>query len=210
MDYKSGTVFLLSVLIIGCGEPPVTFTEPMPVNGKVLEKFPKKYQGIYVNKTDDSRLYITDVGMAREYDYTLKIHRDSLEAGDSLANDTVFHLATGEFDVVNMQGEYLTQHIHWIDTLFTIDGFPMLRKYKGYLFLNTTYQYGYEVRQVKLKKGILEINSISTAEEIGMLNEFEENDSDTIASPYSPSKREFRKFIRTEGFQDGEQFVKIE
>ncbi|HTF06159.1 MAG TPA: hypothetical protein VK826_19145 [Bacteroidia bacterium] len=42
-----------------------------------------------------------------------------------------------------------------------------------------------------------------------MLNEFEENSSDTIASAYSPSKREFRKFIRTEGFKEGEQFVKI-
>ena len=198
-------------LFISCGEDKtVYFSEPQPLTGKVLDKLPTRYRGVYVNKTDDSRLYIDEQGIVREYNYTFKVHRDSLYSEDSLSNDTIFHILTGEFDVINIQGSYLTQNIHWVDTLFVINGFPYLKKYKGYLFLNTADQNGYEVKQMKLKKGILEINSITTLEEIQLLNEFEENDSDTISSPYTPSKREFKKFIRTEGFQEGEQFVKIE
>lgn len=202
---------MFAIFLIGCGEDiKITFTEPMPLNGKVLDKFPKRYRGVYVNKSDDSRLYVNEKGIVREYDYTFRLHRDSLETGDSLSNDTIFHIAEGDFDVIAVQGEYLTEHVHWFDTLFVVDEFPYLKKYKGYLFLNSLDQYGYEVRQMKLKKGVLEINSISTPEEIALLNEFEENDSDTVASPYSPTKREFKKFIRSEGFSEGEQFVKIE
>lgn len=181
----------------------------MPVNGKVLEKFPKRYQGTYVNKADDSKLYINDWMILREHDYTVKIHIDSLGATDSLAGDTVFHIGSDDYDVVNVEDDTLSKRFNWTDTVFIITPEPVLRKYKGYLFLNTLYESGYEVQQLKLKKGVLELNYISTPEEIEMLNEFEENDSDTIASPYSPTKREFRKFIKTEGFQEGEQFVKI-
>lgn len=197
-------------IVLTCCEPPVTFTEPTPVNGKTLDKFPKRYQGIYVNKDDGSRLYVGEYLMVREYDYDIKLHRDSLKEGDSLSGDTVYHLNSGELDIVELDGNYLRKHISYMDTIYSVNPSTVLKKYKGYLFLNSPgYYKGYEVKQLKLSKGILEVNAISTPEEIEMLNEFEENDSDTIASPYSPSKKEFRKFVRTEGFKEGEQFVRI-
>lgn len=200
---------LVIFTVAGC-EPPVTFTEPMPENGKTLDKFPKRYQGIYVNKNDGSRLYVGEYLMVREYDYDIKLHRDSLKEGDSLSGDTVYHLNTGEFDIVELDSNFLRKHVNFMDTIYSINPATVLRKYKGYLFLNTPgYYKGYEVKQLKLSKGILEVNSITTQEEIELLNEFEENDSDTNASPYSPTKKEFRKFVRTEGFKEGEQFVRI-
>lgn len=203
-------ISLFCLLLIGCGEPPVTFTEPMPVAGKTLDKFPKRYRGAYVNQNDGSYLYVDEYFVIRKYDYDFKIHKDSLEPGYMLAGDTILHPEYGKFTIINVEGDYLRQHISWMDTLFILTPESVLKKYKGYLFLNSLSDYsGYETQQMKLKKGVLQFNSISTPEEIEMLNEFEENDSDTIASPYSPTKREFRKFIKTEGFQNGEQFVRI-
>ena len=176
----------------------------MPENGKTLGQIPKRYHGIYVNKNDESRLYISEYFIVREYDFDLKMHRDSLDRNDTLIGDSLINKNTGEGAIVNFDGDYLKHHIHFLDIVFTATPSNIIKKYKGCLFLNTmSYDGGYEVEQVKLKKGILEVNSISTKEEIEMLNEFEENSSDTIASPYSPSKREFRKFIRTEGFLEG-------
>ncbi len=181
----------------------------MPVNGKVLRSIPLRYRGTYVNPEDGSKLYVDESGIIQEFDYQVRLHKDSLDFGDSLSNDTVFHLKAGDYTVVNRDGEFLKQRIMWTDTLFILTPDPVLRKYKGYLFLNTAIKGGYVVQRLELRRGVLSINEITTAEEIQMLNEFDERDSDTITTPYSPDRKEFNKFLRKGGFQTGTKFVRI-
>ena len=52
-------VFLMASLS-GC-EPPVTFTDPQPLDTENLTKFPKRLQGQYFNLDDNSILIIDEV-----------------------------------------------------------------------------------------------------------------------------------------------------
>ena len=74
----------------------------------------------------------------------------------------------------------------------------VVRKFKGYYFLNTRYsKTSWYVQKVQLLKGQLVISSISTNEEIENLKEVTET-TDTIP-PYqfTPKKKQFKKFVKT-------------
>jgi hypothetical protein len=99
-----------------------------------------------------------------------------------------------------------------VDTIFAIDYDNVLRKFKGYYFINTRYDKdSWQVQRLSLSKGELRIGSISEENEIDALKELSESSADT-AAPYkfSMSKKQFKKFNKGQGFSDNEVFVKLE
>ncbi len=203
-------ISLLCLLLIGCGEP-VTFSEPMPPGEKDLSKIPLRYRGNYVNEEGSVYIHINKDEIIKEYDYDVRIHRDSMVFCDSLSGDTIWDRCLTGFRTISIDSSgYVFYHVNEQAVVFSLGFGQVARKFRGRLFLNYPYRLGdWTVEQVQLEKGILSFGTISSQEEIEALNECVENDSDTIASPYSPTKREFRKFVKSEGFQEGEQFTKI-
>jgi hypothetical protein len=87
----------------------------------------------------------------------------------------------------------------------------VVRKFKGYYFLNTRYdKTSWAVEKVQFSKGELEISGISTEQDIESLIEITETPKDTVA-PYifTATKRQFKAFIRNDGFSDTEKFVRL-
>ncbi len=191
-------------------EPPVTFNEPQPTDTDNLSKFPKRLQGQYLSLADNSSLSISDKLIQRIYDYDYKVHPNQLDSTTRLSGDTIIDLTTNEMTIIKRDGDSLINHIHYIDTLFQIDYDNVVRKYKGYYFINTRYdKTSWEVKKIQLAKGQLIISSISTKEDIENLKEMTETATDTIP-PYkfTATKKQFKKFIKSDGFSDSETFIR--
>lgn len=201
-------IFILTSLF-AC-EPPVTFNEPQPTDTDNLSKFPKRLQGQYLSLADNSTLSISDKLIQRIYDYDYKVHPNQLDSSSQLSGDTIIDLKTNEKTIIKRDGDSLITHVHYIDTLFQINYDNVVRRFKGYYFLNTRYdKTSWEVKKVQLAKGQLVISSISKKFDIENLKEITETPQDTVP-PYkfAATKKQFKEFIKNDGFSDSETFIR--
>jgi hypothetical protein len=102
-----------------------------------------------------------------------------------------------------------TDSISATDTVFQMNYDNVVRKYKGYFFLNIRYdKNSWGVSKMHLAKKQLVISSISTKEEIQDLKELTETSQDSIYN-FTVTKKQFGKYIKNGGFSDSEVFVKL-
>jgi len=203
------STFIILTSFLAC-EPPVTFDEPQPTDTDNLPKFTKRLQGQYISLVDNSTLSISDKLIQRIYDYDYKVHSNQLDSNSRLMGDTVVDLKTNERTLIKREGDSLLTHIHYIDTLFQMNYDNVVRKFKGYYFLNTRYDNeSWEVKKIQLSKGQLVISNISTKIELENLRKITQTTQDTVP-PYkfTTTKRQFKKFIKNDGFSDSETFVR--
>lgn len=203
------STFIILTSLFAC-ESPVTFDEPQPTGIDNLSKFPKRLQGQYLNFADNSSLLVSDKLIQRIYDYDYKVHPNQLDSTLQLSGDTIIDLTTKEKTVIKREGDSLITHIHYVDTLFQMDYDNVVRKFKGYYFLNKRYdKTSWEVKKIQLTKGQLILSSISTKFDIENLKEITETQQDTVP-PYkfSATKKQFKQFIKNDGFSDCETFVR--
>jgi hypothetical protein len=203
------STFIILISLFSC-EPPVTFNEPQPTGTDNLSKFPKRLQGQYLSLADNSTLSIDDKLIQRIYDYDYKVHPNQLDSTLRLLGDTIFDLKTNEKTIIKREGDSLITHVHYIDTLFQINYDNIIRKFKGYYFLNTRYEKtSWEVKKIQLSEGQLLISNIFTKLDIDNLREITERPTDTVP-PYkfTATKKQFKEFIKNDGFSDSETFVR--
>jgi hypothetical protein len=207
---KKNFAFSLLTSLLSCGDPPVTFDEPQPTETRNLSQFPKRLQGQYLSLVDNSLLIITNNIIRRIYDFDTKIHINELDSTSKLSGDTIMHLRTNERTAIKREGDSLILHTHYVDTLFTINYDNVVRKFKGLYFINSRCgKQSWEVKKMELSNGQLSIGKISVKRDIENLKEFTETPQDTVPHyEFKPTKKQFKKFIRNEGFSDSEIFAK--
>jgi hypothetical protein len=203
------TIIILTSLI-AC-EPSVTFTEPQPADTDNLSNFPRQLKGIYLSLSDSSTLSINEKLIQRTYDFDYKIHPNQLDSTARLSGDTLINIETKERELIKRDGDSLKIHIHNVDTLFQMDYDNVVRKYKGYYFLNKRYdKTSWSVEKLNLSKGQLIISSISTKEDIENLNKITETVQDTVTNyNFTATKQQFKKFVKNDGFSDSEIFIRL-
>lgn len=196
-------------LLFSC-EPPVTFDKPQPTDIDVMAKFPKRLLGQYQSLSDNSVLRLTDNAITRVYDFDFRFHINQLDSSCKMVGDTLINLETNEKGIMKRDGDTLVQHINHIDTLFLISETNVLKKFKGYYFLNLRYdKESWQVKQLGLHRGQLSIGKISTQEDIDKLKEISESALDSLPYQFQPTKRQFKKFVKANGFSDTETFMKM-
>jgi hypothetical protein len=202
-------LFLFLFQFCSCG-PAVTFEEPQPAGKEDLSVFPASYRGNYMSKEDSSVLMIGPDYMLRTYDFISGNLLDKTDTTIVFMKDSVFNLATREGYPVQLKGDSFFVHVHEvIPLLYFKTGVYCLRKMKGHLFLNSSCgENCWSVQKLSLAKGILTIGDITSPQDIDKLNEITSS-KDTVTQTYKPTKKEFRKFIKKEGFSGTEEFVKI-
>lgn len=209
-NLKGIAVIMVCIGMLAC-EAPISFQEPQPVDVKPLVEFPKRLHGQFISQNDYSILSISKEMMLRTYDYDYKLHPNTLDSQTKLIGDTLFNLSTNEKFLIKHEGDSIVYHYHLVDTLFQFDDTHVLKHFKGYYFLNTyPNPNGWVVNKLSLSKGKIEIGSVSNGQDLENLKAIAESSADTIA-PYKfkLSKRQFRKFIKKDGFSYGEVFNKI-
>ena len=204
------SAIIILTSLVAC-EPPVTFTEPQPVDTDNLSNFPRRLKGVYLSLSDSSILSINDKLIQRTYDFDYKIHPNQLDSTVRLTGDTLINIETNERELIKRDGDSLKIHIHSVDTLFQMDYDNVVRKFKGYYFLNTRYdKTSWAVEKMNLSKGQLIISSISTKEDIENLKEITVTAQDTISNyNFTATKRQFKKFVKNDGFSYSETFVRL-
>lgn len=206
---------ILSTLVILAGlfacQPPVTFSEPQPTDTDNLSKFPKRLQGQYLNLDDSSTLLVGDKVIRRVYDYTFKVHPNQFDSTSKLVGDSIVDLDTHERFRVKLVGDSLVGHRQLVDTLFRLSYDNVVRKMKGYYFLNTrTDNASWVVQTLQLRKGLLVVSSISAKEDIDKLKALTEIPQDTLLHyKVTITKKQMKEFVRNGGFADRERYVKV-
>ncbi len=199
---------LIGLFFSSC-EPSVSFNEPQPTDTKRLNEFPRKLQGEYLNKDGNPFLKISDKLILRIYDYGQKAHKNQLDTTVKIIGDTLIDLSDSSKYFIRFEGDSVVILYHSEDTLFYISNLNVLKKFKGYYFLNVGDANYWYVNKLYLSKGILSINSISTKDEINNLREITETTSDTTSYNFKPTKTQFKKFIKQDGFKASEYYVRL-
>lgn len=202
-------IFLAALTLVGC-EPAATFDKPQPDKVKSLASFPQRLQGKYLSVDQASVVTITDKQITRHYDFDFKVHKDSIGSSYKLIGDTLTDQAAGTQEKVVLKGDTIIQQAKWTDTLFIISPDHVLKKFKGYYFLNSRYsESAWEVKELSLKKGVLIIGVISTEEDLQKLKEITESNADTLPTHFTLTRQQFKTFVKQEGFGEKERFNRI-
>lgn len=209
MKKISGLCALMLALILSACKP-VTFTEPQPKDVAALDAFPARLHGKYLNSSDSSLLQITSLSMILSYQYDEKIHVSQLDTTEQLIGDTLFDMLTAKGELIRIEGDSIVKHISGSDTLFAIDAQHVLKKLKGHYFLNTSDSPdNWQVQKLELAKGKLTLSSLNAKEDLDQLVEITEYPQDTTAFVFSPSRKQFKEFVRKQGFRQKEEFWKV-
>ena len=201
---------ILAAIIISACQPPVTFTEPQPKDIESLKGFPQRIQGKYMSADDSSFLQITGNSMVRIYDFNEKLHLDDLDSTQQIIGDSLYDLNTNIGQLIRIEGDSIVMRGHETDTLFTINKLNVLKKFKGYYFVNIYRpEKNWEVKKLEFSHSKLILSSISKEQDLEQLKTMTESKQDTIPYVFSLSRKQFKTFVREEGFRDSEEFFKI-
>lgn len=155
--------FFFFIFMVSCDGPAVTFELPQPLGVKDEKYFPKKLIGKYRSKLDSTIITISDSVITRGFNIQYVMCKKELDTMKHcfLLKDTLFNKITNEkICIINIH-DTLYAPFRLQDTLFRISDKGILRKDKGYYFLNMKYRSGWEVQKLELLKGKLRLSSIS-------------------------------------------------
>lgn len=197
---KKFILFISVCLLASCKKPFANFTEAQPVNTKDQSGFPNRIIGTYHNYETDTDLIIQkDLVLNKQY------FRDTIAEKDLLKIQQ-------EIDVtsVKLNDSLFVASYNVTDTIFNLQQNDILRKLKGYYFLNVANEdKNWNVTKLKFKNSIVSLNDISTEEEIHTFEELTETATDSIRpATFKLSKKQFRKFVKQNGFTEGSVYVK--
>ncbi len=200
--------FSLLMLLTGCNDL-ATFDKPQPPDSKPLATFPKRLRGSYWGTDHLSHLFITSGTIIKTYDFKGLIKQlDSTEF--ELHQDTLLNKKTNERLKITLSGDSLSIHFPGIDTLFSISQTNILKRDKGYYFLNSKIGSNeWSVHILSIEKGLLTIGYIKDSSEIKLLKELSENTEDSTGYHFSPTQRQFESFVKQNGFRDRDTFYRI-
>ncbi|WP_264558444.1 hypothetical protein [Flavobacterium sp. N2270] len=208
-------IFFLNLIFclfyISCKEPIVTFEVAQPENVKEQKEFPKKLIGTYYNSENDSELIIRKYFIFKKMLIKDTLRISELNKNEIIKNDTLYKLNSNEkYKIIKINDSLFSNYVY-SDTIFNLKKSDALKKFKGYYFLNKLIENTgfWEVEKLNLTKGILNINGIETENEISLLENITESKKDTV-KPFTikPTKKQFKEFIKKNGFSNGEVYVK--
>jgi hypothetical protein len=211
MNIRYFLFFLVFACITSCDGPLVTFDSPQPIDAKDQLHFPKHLIGKYLSRLDSSIITISDSVITRGFNIKYVMCKKELDTMKQciLQADTLFNKHTNEKICIININDTLYTPFRLQDTLFFISEKGILRKDKGYYFLNMKYREGWEVQKLEYAKGKLNLCSISDITEIENLKQLSEDSKDSASLQFNPDKKQFRKFIKSKGFSKKEEFVKL-
>ena len=201
---------IMVVLFLSACQPTVTFTEPQPKDVSAIDRFPQRIQGKYLSSQDSTFLWITSNSMIRIYDFNEKLHLSQLDSTQQIIGDSLFDLKTNQGQLIRIEGDSIVMHVNEVDTLFKFDKHNVLKKFKGYYFVNIyRSEANWEVKELEPSRGKIILSDISPKEDLSQLKVIAESSQDATPYVLSPTRRQFKKFVRNEGFIDSEVFLKL-
>ena len=202
-----GYVLLILMMGSGCDFPEVRFDHPQPEDGKNLKRFPRSFIGEYINLADSSILTISRKSIIQVWDYEGVVSRKELNIELDTIVDGNLVVKLGDNDDFNIKitiDKDSARYKHYRhDIKFKISDKMLLRKYKGYLFLNYEKEANiWDIDYLKLDDGHLLFEHLASHSNISSLKEITTvienmNEDSTEVSQYiiKPTQLELKKII---------------
>ena len=204
-------ILLLLVFFNSCKKPEVSFEETQPQNVKEQNSIPKKLIGTYYNSEDKTELTISKYLIVKKITIEDTLNVSELNKNEVIKKDSLLNMKTKEkYQIKKINDTLFTNYIY-SDTIFNIQEKDILKKFKGYYFLNKFIKSDglWEVEKLNLTKGVLKISGIDSEEEINLLETITETKRDTM-KPFiiKPTKKQFKEFVKKNGFSKEEIYLK--
>lgn len=215
MNTKNKIITLAAIVLSSCLDLDfVVFEVPQPEGVKNETFIPKKLIGSYSSLTDSSTLVITKRHIISFEHFHMAAPLSDLDSADriKLKNDTTLTEFDNEMKVVTMiKRDSMFQCTIDPDTLLDIlNERSVLRKFKGYYFLNVeTSNNNWFVNKLGVTRNGLIIGAISSKEDLKNLRELTNTKSDTVYN-FKPTRKELKRFLKTNGFNDEKRYIKVE
>lgn len=212
-------VLLIYCLIFAGCKPTILFNAPQPAERRDLIRFPTRYLGEYL-EIEDSSFFVVEKYLIREkYLSDISAPRSEIDTSKEfiLKDYTVYLPESGqEVPVVIRNDSVFGTYINY-DTVFYISDENILRRYKGYFFLNMrNEEKEWAVYRLKFRKdGSTSLCGISDEDEIERLKELttvieEKNDKDEVTKYIiKPEKEDFKQIIKEGHFRDCTEYRKL-
>jgi hypothetical protein len=199
---KNITILFFFLLLTSCKEPLVQFSETQPENSRSLKFFPNKLIGNYYDSENVIDLEITKSMIIKKSTLKDTFNVKVLSEVEVLRGDTLVNTKTFKKTFVKKLNDTLFTNVLFKDTIFSINKENVLKKMKGYYFLNIkNSENNWIVKKLYFKNRLLNLNDISTIEEIEMLEEITETKKDSTKTfIIKPTKKQFREFVKRNGF----------
>jgi hypothetical protein len=180
----------LSVLLAAC-DPAVAFSEPQPSGSDDLKEIPHQLLGKYISKKT--------IVLSGAFETVVK---------KSWLDSALKDKSISEPLILGMRGDSVLIRTTLMDTLFCLSPNQIMRSFKGAYFLSKRFDNNkWEVEKIDLKAGKLTINRIDPEQAAEKLKNIIH---DTISdAPVKLSRRQFRRFVKSGGFKQAEEFVRI-
>lgn len=215
---------LLVLSLISCGDYKyVRFETAQPKDVNPINSFNRKVKGEYINCTNpEDKLTITNKLILNSRTLKFKTHRNNLEFDSTKTinrnNDAelkqLFATEGYEIEIIRDSINVIQTDI---DTVFHISDIQLLKKFKRSYFLNFKRDEKFwSVSRLNLNNDTLLIGQISPSdtllrfEFVTKKEEFDDSDS-TTTTEYSinPDKKEFKKLIKPNSFEECECYYKV-
>ncbi|MBC7450896.1 MAG: hypothetical protein H7259_05360 [Cytophagales bacterium] len=195
------------------------FSEPQPVSITNIHAFNKKYQGVYIQPEDSSRLIVlSDKLISLEYFHIVSSRNDldSSFEGDQSSNEQITEwLAKENIQVTGFKGDSI--YSIWIikDTIFIISDLNICRFLKGSYFLNHKYDaHQWKVQRMSLHKNRLSIGMIQPGDSlfhtvtIADKNTIKDDSGSVVNYQINPTKKELKKLIKANAFSNWKEYIR--
>jgi len=213
MSINQITFLLLSVFLLNsCKKDTVRFKEPQPQNIMEQSVFSSFWQGHYYDYTNDVELSIEPFCIIKKSIVSDTVSFKEIEKEYLIKGDSLINKSTQEkFKFIPLNDTIISGFV-FTDTIFNLKKKDKLKKFKGHYFLNKPIGQSddWEVLKLSLHKGVLKMNAIFTQYEIDLLEDITNTVKDS-SHPFivNPTKKQFKEFIKKNGFTEGETFVRI-
>jgi hypothetical protein len=201
-------ILLLLGGLVSCS-PPVTFDEPQPAGVTPIAEFPHALLGMYISLHDSAILTVGEQFVSRAYDFPLKISKKESDTLYLHKGDTLIDPGNNRRIHVVLKGDTVYGTLHYCDTLFRVCENGVLKKFKGHYFLSSKSGEGWFVQKLTCSGDVISLSEIAVKADIQKLKDITHAPADSIQYHFNPSKREFKKFLKEDGFSESEEYLRI-
>ncbi|RWX00497.1 hypothetical protein [Flavobacterium cerinum] len=190
------------------GETDFFFDNPQPINDSELSTIPTKYRGQY-NQENQTTLYITDYIIFKES--TMAYHKSGIDSIGTLKNGKFTTNDNSETFTAEQKGDSVYLKM-FRDTLFSFSPRQKAKHINGQIVLSYKDSISWYIKILSLEKDSLKIKFLMSRNDYTKLKPLVTNikiNSDTTIVNINPTRREFRKILKTKDLGYDMKYKKV-
>ncbi|MQP24069.1 hypothetical protein GFJ94_03200 [Flavobacterium sp. LMO8] len=187
----------------------IYFSEAQPTNVDAITEFPKKFVGSYAMDYSHRLVIAPKYICINEIETitALKAELDSIPEFE-LRNNQVFDKSENKSYKTFIKGDTVAFEVERLDTIFSFAENEIAKEYKSSLVLNKKVDENYVTSIIKVSSLGMKHIQLGTKKDFTKLKDelkipfvTEMKENDTLHVVLTPSRADFRKLLRKEGFE---------